>query len=253
MISAVRGKAYKPEPLAESRLTFTHICAVGLIIERDMTATEWLEECRALANVSGYNLVGGWRFWAIGDMLRVGKLAGDFHHGTMYTEAQAIFGTSEKVLRNAVYVAKKIAPDVRREDVPFFHHQSVAPFARSEQIALLAVIADGNGLHVPLNLKETRALCAWYVAHKKLQRGPVNPAKLLRQWKDSRALGVPFAFTFRPPEIGEAPEDWLIACQQAVTASQQAYLAASPKLTSTRRRRRDLTWGVGRLQHPIAT
>lgn len=75
--------------------------------------------------------------WLLGDWLRVGEA----RWGEMYTQAVNDTGLDAGTLRNAKYVAGRIEPSRRRDELSFSHHQEVAPLPPARQDALLSEAA----------------------------------------------------------------------------------------------------------------
>jgi hypothetical protein len=64
---------------------------------------------------------GGMQFW-------IGDYANQFHdgHGSMYTRLAEFFQIEERTLRNWAWVCRKIDLSLRKDNLPFSHHLSVA-------------------------------------------------------------------------------------------------------------------------------
>lgn len=93
---------------------------------RDATFEEWEAATKWAQDVEKAS-----PFW-IGDLLAYGE----HKYGEMYSQmmdATSSYGT----LANAAYVAGRVESSRRRENLPFSHHQEVAPLPPAEQDAWL--------------------------------------------------------------------------------------------------------------------
>jgi hypothetical protein len=101
------------------------------------TKLEWESAGRFLGKVNRASM------FLIGDWVLAGIDAG-FTRGDVYDEVESITGLDNQTLRNAVYVSKHVLAQVRRADLPFYHHQMVAALPPEQQEKLLDQAATNN-------------------------------------------------------------------------------------------------------------
>lgn len=124
--------------LALPSTTGITIAATGLTIVDDLDFDVWAEYSEALARVEGALT------WALGDWV----VFGHDHYGEARTNKVAEHcGLSEKTVRNAASVCRRVPIDRRRPELSFGHHEAVAAKAPVEQDAWLQLAVD-EGLSV---------------------------------------------------------------------------------------------------------
>lgn len=99
------------------------IRTTGLVIQRDLPVEEWA----ALGDRLG--VLGKAIQWAIGDWLNYGEL----RYGETYAQFADLTGYKPETLMNMKFVAARVQPSRRRENLSFAHHTEVAGLAPSEQ------------------------------------------------------------------------------------------------------------------------
>jgi hypothetical protein len=88
-----------------------------------MTFEEWeaaLEWCQSVEKASP---------WWVGDLIEMGEA----RWGEKYAQALDHTKYSEQALRDIAYVARSVAPSIRRPEVSFTHHREVAALPPSAQ------------------------------------------------------------------------------------------------------------------------
>ncbi len=80
--------------------------------------------------------------WWVGDLLAFGEERAAY--GEMYTAAKKATGRSVPTLKSYAWVSRKIAPSVRRADLPWRSHRLVAPLPEEEQRRWLKLADDGG-------------------------------------------------------------------------------------------------------------
>jgi hypothetical protein len=95
------------------------------------------------------------QFW-IGDWIRFGEKS----YGEKYSQAIEETGLDYQTLANYAYVASKVEPSRRRENVSFSHHAEVAALAPEKQEAWLETAEAQNWTRSDLrkSLRETKEL-----------------------------------------------------------------------------------------------
>ena len=88
----------------------------------DLSFIDWVEDGSRLARL-------GRPAWWIGDWLRFGSEA----FGERYAPAARTTGYDPQSLMNMVYVASKIAPERRREQLSWSHHAELAALEPTDQ------------------------------------------------------------------------------------------------------------------------
>ncbi len=108
----------------------TNVCLlspVALRFRHDLTLDEWQDVGVQLRQIeSGVS-------WWIGDWLRYGE----HNYGETYAQAVEQTDLSYQTLANTVWVAGKVEPSRRRENLSFKHHAEVASLEPVEQDSLL--------------------------------------------------------------------------------------------------------------------
>jgi hypothetical protein len=101
------------------------LTTTGVNVLKQPTYEEW-----AAVFKWAHSVDGAVQFW-LGDLLAIGES----NWGEKYTQALETTGYAEQTLRNAVYVARAIAPDRRRSPdvVSFAHHAEVAAMSPEQQ------------------------------------------------------------------------------------------------------------------------
>jgi hypothetical protein len=108
--------------------------ATSLTLPADLPYDQWRD---ALAM---YAKLGKASQWWIGDALKYGE----DHFGEEFAQAVSDLGYSEESLRGMLWVASRVAPNVRRPTLPWSAHQVVAALSPEEQSAFL-VTAEREG------------------------------------------------------------------------------------------------------------
>lgn len=119
--------------------------ASSLILPDDLPEHEWVEVGRVL-----FHIGRAVQFW-IGDWIRHGEK----HYGETYTQALEETDYSLQTLMNMAYVAGKIEPSRRRENVSWSHHAEVASLPPEKQAQWLET-AEETGAPVSQFRKELR-------------------------------------------------------------------------------------------------
>jgi hypothetical protein len=94
---------------------------------QSITFPEWIEHGRRLGRM------GRGIGWWIGDWLRFGNRA----YGERYAPAARVTGYERQSLMNMVYVASRVEPARRREQLSWSHHAEIAPLEPADQDAWL--------------------------------------------------------------------------------------------------------------------
>ena len=100
--------------------------STSLIISQSTTQAEWEAIGRLLGKVES-----AIQLW-IGDWLRFGMCKG-YVGRERYTEAEELTGLERATLRNLAWVAGKIAPELRTEDLGIERYKLIAPLPEKEQ------------------------------------------------------------------------------------------------------------------------
>jgi hypothetical protein len=129
MVSTVRKKRDATLPGLPGRVTPT-----SLALQQGLSPDEW---CRVLILLGR---IGRGSQWWLGDALNYGEGAYGEAHAQYVEQA----GYSVKTLLNLSWVAAAVAPERRREDLSWSHHEAVAGLDADKQVAWLAVAADGD-------------------------------------------------------------------------------------------------------------
>ena len=105
---------------AKFEITSTGAKVIGRVTEQDI-----INKLREVSDAKKAD------FWFYGDML---AFAEDNQWGSIYTQAAAVTGKSEKTLRNYVWVARAIHLSLRGEKgLTLDHYKSIAPMKPGEQ------------------------------------------------------------------------------------------------------------------------
>lgn len=100
------------------RLTKTRLKPIG-----KPTFKQW-EECGKFIKKAEQSI----QFW-VGDWINYGEKS----YGNKYTKALETTDYEQATLHNTSYVARKVEPSLRSEDLTFSHHKEVAPLKPKEQ------------------------------------------------------------------------------------------------------------------------
>jgi len=111
----------------------------GVSIPEDASEDEWLELIGIVRKLNEAIQ------WTIGDLVNYAE--NTYPWGEKYNELAEKTGYSEKTLREYAYVARRIHPDIRRDDLSFGHHQLVTALSPEAQMHWLAEAA-ANGWSV---------------------------------------------------------------------------------------------------------
>jgi len=149
--------------------------ATGLNLPPGMTFEEWSEVGHKLARINR-----AWRWWA-GDWLHYGEQA----FGEMAAQAMNDLGVDYQTLANCAWVAGKIPPSRRRENLSWSHHEAIA--GMDDPIAADTLLDQAENQH--LTTKDLRVLV----------KGP----KDVPEPESTPVLEQPL-LTFCPPEMTTA-------------------------------------------------
>lgn len=106
--------------------------SVSLAIPEHLTFEQWMGIGSGMKAVEKSIM-----FW-IGDWL----LYGENHFGEKWTQVLEATEYSYKTIQNALWVAKRIDPQIRREDVSYAHHAEIAALSVESQEHWLKVCAE---------------------------------------------------------------------------------------------------------------
>jgi len=104
----------------------------GYELPQGLTYEEWAEEGRTLVAMARASM------WWVGDWLAYGE----HHFGDKYVQAVEATGLALSTLKNAQWVADRIPPAERIEDVPYSHHRAVASLDPKNRKAILVEARD---------------------------------------------------------------------------------------------------------------
>jgi hypothetical protein len=116
---------------------------VSLTLPEGLAYDAWRDTLHAYARL------GKASQWWIGDALKYGE----DHFGEEFAQAVSDLGYSEESLRGMLWVASRVAPNVRRPTLSWSAHQVVAALPPDQQTAFLAT-AEREGWTVK-QLRET--------------------------------------------------------------------------------------------------
>lgn len=108
-------------------LAIPGVSAIGWNPTHDLTLEEWLSLAEPIRRTDQQVTA---LYWAIGDWL----VWGEQRFGEAWSQAEAVLGRtlSMGTLQNIMYVARHVPPELRRADVPFWHHREIIPLARGD-------------------------------------------------------------------------------------------------------------------------
>lgn len=112
------------------------VTVTSLALDKDVSYERWARTGELLGNLMKAN---GW--W-IGDWIIFGEDHKEW--GEMYTQALAETGLGPSTLHNYVWVSRSVAPERRRADLTWTHHQAVAKLKPSQQSKWLEHAAAGG-------------------------------------------------------------------------------------------------------------
>lgn len=132
---------FLPTQDGQREFPFFTVLETGLDIHEDMPEADWLDAVKAA--LIAYKTTKETHLkmmFRVGDLLTFGEKKFGERWGQACTDAMA-FIMPEKQMARALWVASKVAPDIRREDLSFDHHEALARLDQSEQKKLLTKAA----------------------------------------------------------------------------------------------------------------
>lgn len=161
----------KPADIPTRRTISGQFTATGLVINREISQTEWLSLREAIQNIKrAYQ-------WIIGDWMLYG-----FEHGWSqdYVDMAALTGLKEKTVKEYTSICRNIPASIRMDRLSFGHFQLIAPLedkpawiqrAVDEKLSIsqLRQAIHGDDPPPPLSKKETNLLSRFVRAIRKDQ------------------------------------------------------------------------------------